>query len=135
MKTLYTPYSSVYSSFYFNLNKFDFFKTSETTTNDLHIYFWLYNSKETQDTVNIGYCSLQSCSGYSDFSNLSASVAISAQSFKEVKIIIKSNTASTFDVTVDSSQAETLSLTDFTFRVNSSDANIGVTNFRFYLSK
>jgi hypothetical protein len=105
------------------------------TTNELHIYFWIYYAKASEDAVNIGYCPLPSCSGINDFLNLSASIAFSAYSFKEVKIIIKSKTLSTFDVTVDSSQTETLSLTDFTFRVISFEANIGVTNFRVYLSK
>jgi hypothetical protein len=133
-KTLYSEYSNFYNAFYFNLNKFGFFKSSETTTNDLHIYFWLYNYKVSQDTVHVSYCPLSSCTQFSEFTDLSL-LTVAALSFKEVKIIIKSKTTSSFDVTVDSSQTVTLSLTDFTFRVNSNEDEIGATNFRFYLSK
>jgi hypothetical protein len=127
-----------YSALYFKINTLNFFKDGETSTNELHFYFWLYNFKSTQDTIKVASCPTgNNCDGYMGFSPdfSGVSISIDGKSLQEVKIVIKSNTATTYNVKVNSFDTVTIDKTDSTLKIYSNASNIGATNFRFYISK
>jgi hypothetical protein len=134
---LFSPPDEIYNrAFYFDLNKFEFFKSSQQNMNEMFIYFLVSNYNQADADINIAYCNSEKCLKFHEFSSYST-ITVNGQSFKQIKISIKSDLSSPpqYRLIVNTTGGPYLLLTDFTIRVSSNSSNIGVTNFRIYIRK
>jgi hypothetical protein len=108
----------------------------EDTKNQLFVYFWVFNNKEKSDSFNVGYCNTDTCTNpymFTDF--FSSKININPYSISEFSIGLKRTEGEKMEITVNDQSPIQFELKECTFMIYSDNAEFGLTNFRFFISK